>query len=503
MISFFTLLRLIAAATIELGNDEVYYRMYAQYLQYNYFDHPPIVGWLIRLTTLNLWFDNEITIRLGAITASALVTWLFYLMGKKLGTGYTGYIAALIYSITFYGSIISGLFILPDAPQMVFWALGLYLLIDIACYTHINRIKKRKVLLFGVVMGIAMMCKISSAFLWVGFLAYIILYNRAWLFEPVLYIAGLITIVVFYPVIHWNIENHFITYLYHSKRVDFTEGSFSFSNMVSFWAGQFFYYNPIVFVFMTFAIKSAIKNALPILNSQKRMLLLCSLPLIGIAFLICPFKSILPHWTGPAYSGIILLTAIYFTSTFNAIKKHINQIAVSLKWALAFFLFVCTSAVMCINYFPGTLGGKTKPNYGDGDFTLDMYGWRDLKNSFQKIIKDDIKKGVMKQPNNIISTQWFTAAHLDYYVAMPSNFNLIALGDTSEIHQYAWINNARPQLQYGDDAYCILTSNNNIDIRLALFKYFRYVDSPISVEQKRSNMVCRTIYIWRLHHFMQ
>ena len=502
LILLFSILRLITAGAIELGNDEVYYRMYAQYLQYNYFDHPPVIGWLIRLTTLNLWFDNEINIRLGAIISSAAVTWIFYLMGKKLGNAYTGYVAALIYSVTFYGSIISGLFILPDAPQMVFWSLGLYLLTDIACYTHINRSKKRKVLLFGLIIGLAMMCKVSSAFLWVGFLTYIVLYNRAWLKEPVLYVSGLLTLILFYPVIHWNIENHFVTYLYHSHRVDITNGSFSLMAIISFWAGQFFYYNPILFVYMAIALKKAFSNDLPILNSQKRLLLLCSLPLIATAFLISPFQQVLPHWTGPAYSAIILLTASYFTSKLVPKYRPVKRLAAPLKLAIAFFMFICLSAVICINYFPGTIGGKRNPNYGDGDFTLDMYGWRDLKYSFHEIVKSDIENNSMHQPTSIITTNWFTAAHLDYYVTKPLGLNLVAVGDTSAIHQYAWINNMRHPLNYGDDAYCILPSNNYVNIQVAFANYFWQIDSPTIIEQMRGNGICRKFYVWRLRHFL-
>lgn len=164
-----TITRLIAAGCIELGNDEVYYRMYAQHLQWNYFDHPPLVGWLIRCTSLNLSLDNELFIRLGAVASAAITTWLLFLCGKKLATEYTGFLAAAIYTATIYGSIIAGIFILPDSPQMVCWVAGLYLLIDIAKYSSINRTKKRKLVLFGIVMGAGMLCKIHTSFLWLGF----------------------------------------------------------------------------------------------------------------------------------------------------------------------------------------------------------------------------------------------------------------------------------------------------------------------------------------------
>jgi hypothetical protein len=86
-----TAARCITACSIELGNDEVYYRMYAQYLQWNYFDHPPVVSWLIRFTTASLYFDIEFFIRLGAIISAAITTWFIFLSGKKLNNEYTGF----------------------------------------------------------------------------------------------------------------------------------------------------------------------------------------------------------------------------------------------------------------------------------------------------------------------------------------------------------------------------------------------------------------------------
>jgi Dolichyl-phosphate-mannose-protein mannosyltransferase len=77
---------MLIAFTTELGNDEVYYRLYADPLQWNYFDHPPMVGWLIRVSTFNFLIDTGFTIRLGAVLCSAFATWLMFLCGKRLLT---------------------------------------------------------------------------------------------------------------------------------------------------------------------------------------------------------------------------------------------------------------------------------------------------------------------------------------------------------------------------------------------------------------------------------
>jgi 4-amino-4-deoxy-L-arabinose transferase-like glycosyltransferase len=497
-----TLVRVAIATSVELGNDEVYYRMYAQYLQWNYFDHPPIVGWLIRFTTANLYLDTALFIRLGAILSAAITTWLFFLCGKKIANEHTGFLAAIIYTATIYGSIISGTFILPDSPQMVFWLLALYLLLNITQYKHINYTKKRGVFLLGIVIGLGMLCKVHTVFLWVGFMLFIVLQNREWLKQPVLYFSILITLSFFYPVIQWNIKNHFVTYLYHSKRVDIASSGLNVNDFASFFIGQIFYCNPILFFFFIKGVSEALKNNLPVLSSQKSILLLCSLPLILIALFVSLFKNVLPHWTGPAYSGIILLTACYFAKQKAKANNDKLYIPVGLKSSLILILTVIVLGVTFINHYPGTLGKKDDLLLGDGDFTLDMYGWKDVKKQMGLIFTEDIKKGVMKPNATILSNKWFPASHLDFYIAMPLKMNLLALGDTNDIHQYAWINAKRNKLIAGDDAYCITPSNNYFDVVERYKNKFAIISPPQIVVQYRSGLVCRKFYLWRLKNYL-
>lgn len=496
-----TLVRSIIAATIELGNDEVYYRMYAQYLQWNYFDHPPMVGWLIRFTTVNLLLDHEFFIRLGAIISAAITTWLLFLSGKKLNNEYTGFLAAVIYTATIYGSIIAGTFILPDSPQMVCWVAGLYLMIRITENENINNLKKRDLLLFGIIAGIGMLCKIHTSFLWLGFLLYVPFYNSKWLKQPILYIAGIITILFFYPVIQWNIDNHFVTYLYHSKRVDFATGGLNLDSFLTFFIGQLLYFNPVIFPFLVVGTVTAFKNKLPVSVSHKRLLLFSALPLVFIATIVSFFKEVLPHWTGPAYSGIILLTASYFSVQNSASVLQKRTMPKPLLIATILLSTIVVAGILIINFFPGTLGKKDKQQLGEGDFTLDMYGWAAVKEPFTKIIQLDAQSGLMKPTAVIISNRWFTAAHIDYYIGLPLKKDLIAVADTNDIHQYAWINNKRKKLLQGDDAYCIVSSENYFNVLETYGTVFQIILTPEIIEQKRAGVICRKFYIYKLKNY--
>jgi hypothetical protein len=501
LISISTVIRLAVAASIGLGNDEVYYRIYAQYLHWNYFDHPPMVAWLTRITTLNLTLDNEVFIRFGAIICAGICTWLLFLAGKKLVNEYTGYLAALIYTATIYGSIIAGTFMLPDSPQMVCWTAALYLLIDIAGDKSNEEVKKRKLLWFGIVAGVGMLCKIHTVFLWLGLLLYLLRYDIKWFRKPVLYISGIITILFFVPVIKWNIDNHFVTFLYHSERVSVSGAPVHLPFFLTFMGGQVFYYNPVIFVLIIITTIAAFRNKLPVARPQQSLLLLCSLPLIGISIAISLFREVLPHWTGPAYTGLILLTASFFGRQKGeaiALRPAIPRV---LKIANLVAFMIVVYGALVINYFPGTMGKKKMPQTGDRDFTLEMYGWKRVEPVIAGIIKQDEQKGLMKKDAVFISNKWFPASHIDYYIAMPLKKDVIAIGDTSDIHQYAWINKERKKLVAGDDAYCIVPSEYYIDVHAEYQQLFTSVLTPDTIWQKRSGETCRLLYVYRLKNY--
>lgn len=171
--------------------------------------------------------------------------------------------------------------------------------------------------------------------------------------------------------------------------------------------------------------------------------------------------------------------------------------------ACIFQMVIIIAGILLINFIPGTLGKKEKIHLGEGDFTLDMYGWGNLKTQFKKIAEADLKRGSMKKEAVIICNKWFPASHIDFYAAMPLNKDLVALGDTNDIHQYAWINNERKKLKSGDEAYCIVPSNYYVDVKTVYAGYFETIELPQIIEQKRNGEICRYFYIWRMKKFIE
>lgn len=493
LITIATLIRILLAISIDLGNDEVYYLTYAQHLQWNYFDHPPIVALLIRLTTFNLFFSDAFFVRLGPIFLAAINTYLMYWIGCKLKTKTTGLIAALLFTSSFYTSVIAGVFILPDAPQLFFWIICLYLLIDIVIAK--SNVINYKLILFGFFAGLCIMSKIHGLFLWLGFGMYILFYNRNLLLNKYLYLSVLISLLIVSPIVIWNIENNFITYTFHSNRVTLDRGV-NFNGFFREVLGGALYNNPLNYILIVITLIGIYKNKYSIQQPIKRLLLLMSLPLILVLIFISIYRDTLPHWSGPAFVSLIVLTSFALSTASGKKYKYPKMVNAS----LLFTAVIIFSGIILINNYPGTIGSTHSESLGKGDVTLDMYQWDYFKSKFITIYRDNLKNG-KTNTKFIVNNKWFPAAHIDNYIVQPLHLSFVGLGKLEDIHTYAWLNNYRKKLNKGDDAYFITFSNMYTNPNEIYEDSFERINKPYIVTQYRNKIAVRKMFVYLLESY--
>src|SRR5947209_13952494 len=104
----------------DLYPDEAQYWFWAQHLALGYYSKPPLVAWLIALTT-GLFGESEFAIRLSAPLLHAGTAILVYAIGARLYDRRIGLWSALAYA-SLPGASVSGLLLPTDAPVVVFWA---------------------------------------------------------------------------------------------------------------------------------------------------------------------------------------------------------------------------------------------------------------------------------------------------------------------------------------------------------------------------------------------
>lgn len=494
LILFSTIIRIAVASFLCLGNDEVYYLSYAQHLQWNYFDHPPMVALLIRLTSFDLNFTSEFFVRFGSIVLAASNTFLVYKIASQIKNERAGIIAALLFTSSLYSSIITGIFILPDTPMLFFWILSIYSVLQVVVIDQDKKVCNRFLLIFGILVGLSIMSKVHAVFLWLGFGAYIVFFERRFFSNPYLYVAILLTIFIASPILIWNINNDFITYKFHSNRVTVRDGV-NLSSFIREIFGGAFYNNPINFFLIGIGVFAFFKKKITIDLPFQRVLIFAGLPLIVVLLGVSFLRDTLPHWSGPGYVSLIILVSCYFADC-----KEGSSVLKSVLLANFLTLVICVLGVILINYFPGTVGDKAGSRLGRGDVTLDMYDWRYFKNEFDKIHKMDNNKQA-KFSDFVLNNKWFPGAHIDNYIAQPLHLNFVGLGSLEDVHTYFWLNKTRKVIKKGDNAYFLTVSNSYSNPTEVYGQSFEYINDPIIIVQSRGGLPARKMYVYKLEGY--
>lgn len=495
-----TIIRIFIASTMEFSVDEVYYWTYALYPDWSHFDHPPMVGFVIQFFSLNLLFDSELAIRLGAIVFSIFNTLIIYSIGKYIKNRLTGLYAAFLLNASIYCSILAGNFIIPDTPQLLFWLLSLKYLVETLPQKTIDKKASLKFLLACLFIGLAVLSKYHGVFIWGGVGLYVVFYNQIWLKKPSFYIGMLLSISFIAPIVFWNIENNWISFSFHGDRVT-NELILRLDFLAREVFGQVAYNNPINYVIIFMALIASFKNKLSIPTEYQRILMLNSLPIWLVFTSFALFRQTLPHWTGPAFTPLLILAAGYLsdkTLKLNLAKDKI--LFPKLIRSSVYLLCVLLSmGWMLINFYPGTIGRKeTVSKYGDTDFTLDMYGWSQIKSGFEQIIKRDLIQETMPHDAPIISPKYFPGTEIDYYVARPLGKKVFVHGSLNNIHKYAWINEDRGGLKTGDDVYMISTSNWYKDPFEYYSTNFNQIIPSDTIEIERSGKLAYYAFVYKM-----
>ena len=492
LLAISALVRGVLAAWLEFGNDEVYYWTYALYPDWSHFDHPPMVGWVIQLFSLNLLFDSEFFIRLASVVITTANTYIIYCIGRDIKDARTGLYAALLYTASIYAFVITGVFIMPDTPLMLFWLLAFWMAVIYFKRLPTERHSDSYIILFGTFAGLAMLSKYSGVFLWVGMMLYILIFDHKPLKTWAFYCALLISINLVLPILRWNIQNDFVSLNFHGDRVSL----FGKPNLGTFFSelgGEFLYNNPVNFVLAVIALIAVFKGKINIEKPVLRLLLCTAIPLILVFWFFALTRPTLPHWNAPAYTLLILLTAFYLR------KKHSDssKLPKPIMAALGILLFIVVLGVAEIKTGFIPLDRHTEPEMlGREDFTVDMYGWRQLGEKFAAFREEKIAEGLMDAEDGIVANEWFPLANLDYYVARPLSLRAMGIGWLGGLHKYLWINEERGGFHLGEN-YWFLTDSRYLKDPKELYQwYFEDIEMAGTITIERCGKPAKNFFVY-------
>lgn len=208
----FLAVHLAIAALVPLFDDEAYYALWARDLALGYYDHPPMIAYMIRMGT-NLFGETTFGIRLFSVIGSVVSGYLVGDITRRM-SGDAVHLPVL--ATTFYNLNLLvfalGSFATPDAPSTLFWIAALW-----AAMRAINMPPDtRSAMLWwactGLLIGFGGLSKFTNAFLALGLLAYLVatLKGRVYLLTHLPYISVVAAILPLLPYLFWNLQNNWL-----------------------------------------------------------------------------------------------------------------------------------------------------------------------------------------------------------------------------------------------------------------------------------------------------
>src|SRR6202790_255160 len=203
------LLRLLAAAWTPLTFDEAYYWMWSKHLAGGYYDHPPGVALVIRLGTM-IAGDTEFGVRLVSVLLALPMSFAVYRAAEILFGGRRVAATATILLNATMMAAVGTMIVTPDAPLLVASSFVLYSLAKVLATG-----RGAWWLAVGAAVGAALLSKYTALFFGPAILIWLVAVPklRRWLISPWPYLGGLVALAIFSPVILWNADHHWVSFI--------------------------------------------------------------------------------------------------------------------------------------------------------------------------------------------------------------------------------------------------------------------------------------------------
>jgi len=202
-------IRLVAAAATPLTFDEAYYWTWSKHLSGGYYDHPPMVAIVIRLGTM-IAGDTEFGVRLVSILLALPMSFAVYRSAEILfGGKRVAATATILLNVTLMAAV-GTLIVTPDSPLLV---ASSFVLLCLAKVLQTGR--GAWWLAVGAAVGAALVSKYTALFFGPAILIWLIAVPglRRWLWSPWLYLGGLVALAIFAPVILWNADHQWVSFI--------------------------------------------------------------------------------------------------------------------------------------------------------------------------------------------------------------------------------------------------------------------------------------------------
>lgn len=331
-------LNIIQAFTLPLVDDEAYYWVWSNHLDFGYYDHPPMVALFIKLGYF--LFKNELGVRLFSIFSQLLffIIFLKILNPKTLKENFLFF--ALFGSVGIFQAL--GFISTPDVPLLLFGSLFLL------CWKNFLETQNFKNALFlAISMALTLYSKYHGVLLIFFVFASAIhkLYKSKWI-----YFAVFIALILYIPHLYWQYSHNWISLEYHLFERDKKIKSGFF---IGQWLlGLLLVSNPLLWFYYG---KGLLKKTAGLWQKSLQVMTIGTFLFFGI---IAISREVQPQWNIILFLGLIPLT-------YETFKNQNNKTIIILGYTYIFLLLIVRISL----FFPAII--QKTPMYKLKEFVLE------------------------------------------------------------------------------------------------------------------------------------
>ena len=274
--------------------------VWSRSLSLSYYEHPPMIAWLIRLITM-IGGNTETALEVGSQLLTISIIALTY-AGTSQIYGFKAALLTLLILCSMPYFTLGSIFLHITQPFLIFWLFALFLIIQF----HKNN-EKKWLIWIGITAGFGALSKYIMLLFYMGIFIHFLIYNktRKRILNPWLYVAGLISLAIFTPVLLWNAQNEWISFRWQFGKG--TSGADFGENTLAFTIGHMILFSPFWTIMGCFGIWW-VRDKLVYANHPDSIITVISFfPLLFFTLMSLKGTIADPHWANLAYLGISIL----------------------------------------------------------------------------------------------------------------------------------------------------------------------------------------------------
>ncbi|MBV6446842.1 glycosyltransferase family 39 protein [Nitrosomonas sp.] len=465
IVLFAIMLRLVYSGLAQLIPDEAYYWQYAQHMDLSFYDHPPMVAWLIWFGT-SLLGHNEFGVRIGALLCGLITMGYLYALAQNLYDKSTAMRTLLLLVILPLG-FGSGLLMTPDAPLIAAWAAALY-------YMERALIAGRSSawLGAGIAFGAGLLSEYAIGLLGIAAFVFIISdpVARHWLKRPHPYLAALLVLALFSPALIWNYENDWASFVFQFDRLVHVQHHFAVHHFIFH----------ILVLLTPIGFAAAVLALFPVKQPENRQFERRRQLFVQI-FTVVPFFFFFSvsafdkphfHWTIPLWLAVLPAIAWMIGQT-----GHISMFAKRIQASWRLTIITCIFAYAFVLHYV-VLGIPGIPYH----LFTEHYFWRETAGEIKQIAAE-VKEQTGQDPIIVGMSKWAVASAL-YFYTHGEKLDIRSrnmFGDSGAMYEY-WLPSKepsdRPVIQVG------MKRRHLEKIRARTTEVSPMLDNPGSIEYR-------------------